>query len=269
MNLQYPPDQIILVDDGSQDDGQTDDVARRLERLAKEKGIDFEYVYINHPEARVSSYPRNVGLRKTKHEIVMFTEPECLHVGETIKQMKDRIEADPMKVYVATQIWTMGQSIWNKLSEDEFAHPEKIIQHPYAQLTDAIKTSNTKAPDSDWAITGSNNCFAGCLLGTLREHFMACRGFNEKFKRYGYDDWDMINRVALYLNKKKNIEPDGTIPVNHENCNDIVVIHQWHTKNYPDNIYEAAEENGRMMADMIEKENEHRANLDHDNWGLL
>jgi glycosyltransferase involved in cell wall biosynthesis len=269
LNQEVLPDQMILVDDGSEDKGHTKEVARGLEELAKTKRVEFEYVYLNYPEARVSSYPRNVGLRKAKYEIVIFTEPECLHVGNTIKQMKEKIEADPMKIYVATQIWTMGQTIWNNLTEDEFLHPEKIIIHPYAQLTDATQPNNIKAPDSDWAITGSINCFAGCMIGTLREHFMECRGHDEEFVGYGYDDWDMINRIALYLNKLKNLEPSGIIPVNHENCNDIIVIHQWHTKNYPYNIYESAEKNGRKMADRIEKDNEHRANLNNDNWGKI
>jgi glycosyltransferase involved in cell wall biosynthesis len=268
LNQEVLPDQIILVDDGSVDKGHTKEVARQMGEIAKSKGVEFEYIYLNHPEARVSSYPRNVGLRHAKHEIVIFTEPECLHVGNTIKQMKELIEKDPMKIYVATQIWTMGQSIWNKLSEDEFLHPEKIIVHPYAQLTDAQTPNNLKAPDSDWAITGSNNCFAGCMIGTLREHFMACRGHDEEFIDYGWDDWDMIKRVGLYLDIQKRGKQEYKDNANVENRNDIIVIHQWHTKNYPYNIYESAEKNGRKSAIRVES-GEYRANIGNDKWGML
>lgn len=267
INQEVPPDQIILVDDGSVDKGHTQEVGRHLGELCKAKGIEFEYIYLNHPAARVSSVPRNIGLRHAKHEIVIFTEPEALHVGNTVKQMKERVEKDPMKIYVATQLWTMGQTIWNKLTEDEFLHPEKILLHPYAQLTDAQHTQNLKAPDSDWAITGSMNCFAGIMIGTLREHVIACRGFDEDFKNYGWDDWDMIKRVSLYLDIKKTGLKEYNYNANSENCNDIICIHQWHTKNYPYNIYESAEENGKKSAYRVEVLKEYRANIDNDNWG--
>lgn len=268
INQEVPPDQMILVDDGSEDKGHTKEVARQLEEMAKAKGIEFEYIYLNYPAARVSSYPRNVGLRRAKHEIVIFTEGECLHVGNTVKQMKEMIEEDPMKIYVSSQIWTMGQSIWNDLDEDYFTHPEKLLTHPYAMLTDAQNTNNIKAPDSDWAITGSNNCFAGCMMGTLREHFMAVRGHDEDFKNYGWDDWDIIKRVGLYLDIKKRGKTEYTDNINVVTTNDIISIHQWHTKFYPYNIYESAEENGRKSAIRVES-GEYRANIDNDKWGLL
>lgn len=268
LNQEVLPNQMILVDDGSEDKGHTKEAARQLEEIAKARGVEFEYIYINYPAARVSSYPRNVGLRRAKHEIVIFTEPECLHIGNTIKKMKEKIENDTQKIYVATRVWTMGQSIWNKLDESYFEHPETIVTHPYAQITDAEHPNNIKAPDSDWAITGSNNCFVGCMIGTLREYFMACRGHDEEFKDYGWDDWDMIKRVGLYLDIQKKGINQYTHNVNVENCNDIELIHQYHTKNYPYNIYDSAEINGRKSALRVEA-GEYRANIDNDNWGML
>jgi hypothetical protein len=198
----------------------------------------------------------------------MFTEPECLHVGNTIKQLKDKIEADPKKVYIATQIWTMGQSIWNKFDKgnrDCLHRPAAMLSHEFAQLTDAENPNNKKAPDSDWAITGSINCFAGCLFGTLKENFMACNGFNEEMKEYGWDDWDLIKRVGIYLDEEK--KPDQ-VNVNCENCNDIIVIHQWHNKNYPYNIYNAAERNGRISAEITESRL-FKVNENNQNWGII
>lgn len=268
LNQKVLPDQMILVDDGSVDKGHTREVARKLEELCKQKNVEFEYVYLNYPEARVSSYPRNVGLRKVKHEICIFTEPECLHVGNTIQKMKEKIEKDSQKIYVATKVWTMGQTIWNNLSESYYEHPENMVTHPYAQLTDAEQPNNIKAPDSDWAITGSINCFVGCMIGTLTSHFIACRGHDEEFVNYGWDDWDMIKRVGLYLDIQKRGISEYTHNVNVENCNDIELIHQWHTKFYPYNIYESAEINGRKSAVRVES-GEYRANLNNDKWGLM
>ena len=243
-----PPDEIIVVDDGSQDEGETKKVCEFLSELAKHNGVVFKSIHLtDHPGARVSCYPRNIGLKHASNEIVMFTEPEMLHVGETIKQMKDKIEADPNKLFIATQIWTMGDLIWKSLRPEELKNPYKIITHEYAQLTDANNPVNKNAPNSDWGISGSNNCFAGCLFGALKELFMICRGFDESFFGYGWDDWDMIKRIELYLGKektKKTGKAHANVPC--EYCNDIVVVHQWHTKNYDFDMGKASDYNGKI-----------------------
>lgn len=260
-----PPDEIILVDDGSID--ETPDVARTLEALCTGKDIEFFYLRLDHPEARISSIPRNVGLKRSSGDIVIFTEPECLHIGPTVAQMKAKVETDPLKIYVATNIYTMGQSVWNKINEsqqDYFLRPMTLLNHPYCQLTDDANMNNTKAPDSDWAITGSYNCFAGCMIAAKREHLMAVGGFDEAMTEYGWDDWDMIKRVGLYLN---SIKPqfEGLNPVNIGMENDVIVCHQWHRKDYPYNIYNAAERNGQLCEDRIVR-GEYRANIGKD-WG--
>lgn len=265
-----PPDEIIVVDDGSVDEGQTKGVCRAIKEQAKVKGIDFRYIYLDHPAARISSYPRNVGLRESSNEIVIFTEPEALHVGNTIKQMKEKIEMDPQKVYIATQVWTMGWLIWQDLTPDEFLNPERIINHKYAQLLDPINTENTKAPNSDWAITGQKNAFAGYMFGALKEHWVACRGFDEEFVGYGWDDSDLRRRTALYLAKQNLEKITHSIILSREVwCNDIVVIHQWHEKNYPYDLQAASEKTAIISVRRIEIEREHRANLDNENWGRI
>jgi len=250
-----PPDEIILVDDGSVDD--IGHVAVELDGLAKEKGITFDYIYLNHPEARISSFPRNVGLRNAKHEVVIFTEPECLHVGNTIKQIKDAIASKPEEVPLATQIWTVGPAIWKETARDRddlLIHPAALLNHPYAQLTDDHNMQNTKAPDSDWGITGSINCYAGCLFGAYKKDLMLLQGFDEEFVGHGFDDFDLFERFKLI----------GRPIVPH---NEIVVIHQWHEKNYPYNIYDCAKINGERSAERV-KQGEYRANINNPNWGI-
>ena len=241
--------EIVVVDDGSTDD--TKDVCEFLEKKAQEKEIDFIYVYLDHKEARISSIPKNIGFEHTKGDIVFFTESELLHVTDTIKQATDTIKQG--KTPLATQIWTMGDRIYKSLPDYFYSQPQLILGHEYAMLVSG-NMQNTKAPDSDWGITGSINCYAGCFWGVKRDWFIDIGGFDEEMEGHGFEDWDILHRLDLYGK-----------PV--EQRNDIIIIHQWHTKNYPYNIYNMAEKNGKISEDRI-KRGEYRANIGKQ-WGKI
>lgn len=233
----YLPDQIVLVDDGSTDN--TSSVANELMKQFNAKGVSFRYIHLDHPEPRISCIPRNIGWIAAAGDTIIFTEPEGLHVYNTIEQLKNAIEENPDKTILASQVWTMGQRIQEKLTEEDFLHPARIINHPYAMLVEG-NMQNTKAPDSDWAITGEANCNAGVLFATKKKWLEDVGGFDESFVGHGFDDFDLFNRLALY-GKGVLKKPD------------IAVIHQWHVKNYPYNIYAAAEINGKISEANIKK----------------
>lgn len=252
MSQHRPPDEIIVVDDGSTDNTRHD--CATLEREAKEKGIDFRYIYLNHPGHRISCYPRNVGFKQSTGDIVIFTEPECLHVGDTIQQVIDKMSSSPKRTIVASQIWTMGEKAFRSLTQEHFDHPETILTHQYAKLITDPNMQNTNAPDADWGITGSKNCMAGCLIALERKWFEDIGGFDESFEGHGGDDFNLYDRLAMY--------GTGVLP-----CDDICVIHQWHEKNYPYNIYDMAEKNLRKGTDRL-KAGEYRSNI-NTSWGIL
>lgn len=232
------PDEIIVVDDGSTDN--TGDVLISLYDLFKEKNVILRTIYLNHPEPRISCIPRNIGWKEATGDLIIFTEPECLHVDNTIAQLIEKVNESPDMSHLASQVWTIQEKIYKRLTEDNFRRPATILNHEYAQLTDNANMSNTKAPDSDWAITGQKNCAAGCLFAVKKEWLEAVGGFDESFEGHGFDDFDLFNRLAVY----------GAGVVKHD---DIIVIHQWHEKNYPYNIYDMAERNGRISEDNIKK----------------
>lgn len=244
------PGEIVLVDDGS-----TDNTKEVVEKLKVDfPNMSFNYIYLDHPEHRISCIPRNVGIKAAHGDVIIFTEPEVLHVGNTVKQILAKLVNHPNHTPLATQVWTIQRKIYEKLTQDNFDRPATILTHPYAQLTNDTNLSNTRAPDSDWAITGSNHCIVGCLFAVERRVLMDMGGFDESLTEFGWDDFNLFDRLALY---GKGIRP----------CDDIIVIHQWHEKNYPYNIYEAGDRNGKKSQENI-KEYGWRANVGKE-WGEI
>lgn len=233
LRIQNPPClvEFVLVDDGSTDG--TKEWAKTIE-LQVDKPYDFKYIYLDHPEPRISCIPRNIGIKQATGDIIIFTEPEALHVSNTIERLLIQMERHPENTILASQVWTMQKKIYESLREEYFADPQKILDHPYAMMTDNKHPNNTNAIDSDWAITGERHCNAGVLFATRKEWLEKIRGFDESFEGHGFDDFDLFNRLALIGH--------GIIK-----CSEIVVIHQYHDKSfYRYNIYESAERNGRI-----------------------
>lgn len=244
--------EIVIVDDGSVD--ETRETCADLAEIARNKKIGFKYIYLDYPKPRISCVPRNVGIKQAKGDILIFTESEALHVGNTINDLLEELDRYPNNTILASQVWTTQRLIAEQLTEEEYARPEKILLHPYAQLTTSSNLTNTNAPNSDWAITGESNCNAGILFLTRKEWLIQVGGFDESFVGFAFDDFDLFNRLAL--------TGHGIMK-----CSDIPVIHMWHDKSfYPGDIYKQGEANGKKSEANIHA-GIYKVN-DGDKWGI-
>lgn len=238
--------EIIVIDDGS-----TDGTKEYFESLQ----TNTKYIYLNHPEPRISCIPRNIGIRQATGDVIIFTEPEALHISNTIERLLIQMQRHPENTILASQVWTMQRRISESLRDEYFTDPQKIIDHPYAMMTDNAHPQNTKAIDSDWAITGERHCNAGVLFATRKVWLEKITGFDESFEGHGWDDFDLFNRLALIEH--------GIIK-----CPEIAVIHQYHDKSfYRYNIYESAARNGRISEENF-KNGKYAVNAGKE-WGKI
>lgn len=229
LRLKKVPNEIIIVDDGSKDN--TKDFIDGLKVEGERQGVKIKYLYLDHPEPRISCKPRNYGFKRATHDFVIFSEPELLHTDETIERL---LEIDWVKtggcVVSMNHIYMMGKGIYKELGEEFYSDPEKILEHKSIKIYEDILLKRIKEPNSDWSITGKLDRPGGWFFGLTKELFESYGGFDESFEGYGYDDFDLFNRMD------KTNTP--VIKVNYP-----PLIHQWHSKKYPFNIYAKSDEN--------------------------
>ena len=238
------PDEIIMVDDGS-----CDHTKKVVDSWMNK--LPIKYFNTGHPEHRISSIPRNISIKKATGDIILCSESETLHPSTNIEKMLKKVTEK--NFVIATNVWTMGEVFWNKMTQEQIDKPELLFGHPYAMLVSG-NMQNTNAPNSDDSITGSNNCYVGIFFGIYKKHLLRVGGFDESFEGHGGDDWNLFDRLKLY--GLKEIQ-----------TNDISVIHQWHRKDYPYNIYECAEKNLKKSREDIAN-GIYKPNQGND-WGKL
>ena len=76
-----PPDEIIVIDDGSYTRG----VRQAVENAPSH--LNIEYVYNNRPGSQNPCQPRNVALKMAQGDEILVTEPEILFVTDVVAQL--------------------------------------------------------------------------------------------------------------------------------------------------------------------------------------
>ena len=208
--------EIIVVDDGSDDNQRASDVAKGFPEL------NIEIIYLPKEKRTWVNpcIPFNIGIRRTKGEVIILQSPECLHVGNVLLYAtRNRSESH----YFAFSCYNLPEYPYAPLGNLKIFSDE-VLDKKIKELVPLTDTST----DAD---TSRN---AGCWFNhpvycPKNYHFLSViskrnlddlGGFDERYAEgYCWDDNEFLWRV-----KQKGLHV-VTIPPAQG-----FVAHQWHTK---------------------------------------
>ncbi|MGC8718332.1 MAG: glycosyltransferase family 2 protein [bacterium] len=163
----YSPYEVIVVDDGSEDD--TLDVLKDFSRFE-----NFRYISI--PERKGPAFCRNLGVKESTGEVLLF------------------IDSD---------IFTLSNFIEEHINTHK-AHREKIL---VVGPVIGISNLNESFPQRGSLLDFSNAYFASGNVSLSKDLFLQVGGFDELFNVYGWEDIEFgfkLKRLGVRSVKNSN-----------------------------------------------------------------
>ena len=171
--------EIIVVDNARDEASRTATRQACLDALKEHPRatVSFRYVTAFHANLRHCNggFARNIGIRLAQAPIIFMSDADILHVTETVAQHVERHR----------QI-------------------ESLLLYSYCR--DCDPTVCLSPTELDRAVTNeryalrmasSTNWYGGMCCSAPRDALLAVGGFEERFSRWGYEDYDLARRLQL------------------------------------------------------------------------
>lgn len=263
LSLLTIPDEIVIVDDGSDNPEGLKDMLRGFTELdgnPTEFAGRIKYVRYENPHWDSCSIPKNIGLKHSTGDILIYSEPELIFIQDPIVMAREIFE-----------------TVKDKYIRQEFVYFEKRgVQFPDSGINNPMKYLE-EFGYYRWDPDGSQDVHGGDLTYTKarmvspwtiiirREHLIAINGWDENMSLrnggggWGFEEIDLISRLR----------ESG---VGEHEAKGLEVVHMFHERP-PQHIQDSWRPNEALMKAKQDEEGAYlpetiKANQDKE-WGVL
>jgi GT2 family glycosyltransferase len=229
--------EFIIVDDGS-------DWRQRIEDFASE----FSFIRLKRIEIKDKTYinpciPFNVAFSIAQGDLILIQNPECLHMGDVLKHVRDNSKYDQYLVYSCYSLSEKANANLKSVNFDlSMLEIEKAATAAIGGFTTRNCDTSTRY-DSWFAHPVHRRAYFNFMTSLTRKDLYELNGFDERFADgHAFDDTEFVSRV-----EKKGMKIEM---VEHPFC-----LHQWHpphTYHVPDFV--GAERRNRMLYETLRRQ---------------
>jgi GT2 family glycosyltransferase len=225
--------ELIVVDDASEDD-QRIEYLSNIYPFLKVVRIEKQDKWWSNP-----SIPFNKAINQTSGDVIILQNPECLHLGDVIKNVKEKINNTN---YLTYSIYSINKDTTNKLSNLNKG------ENLFDDINNVIGVKN----NFGFIGVGHECWYNHPIYRPCNYHFISAitkknmdilGGFDE---RYGdgcsYDDDEFLHRVKLLGLDLKIID-------------EVIGVHQWHStyENRDHEFFSKDQKNKQLFNEITKK----------------
>lgn len=174
--------EIVVVNDGDED--ETENVVKTSDAA---KGLNIKYVYTGGRKEggwRVMGFAANVGIQQATGEIVVLSNSDVYHHGNTVKPVIENCIKNPMALSTLNRVFDDDGELIKALNTQPF----NLKLHQ--AICEKISKLNRKLPGCYPA-----NPDMPFFMAIRREHLINIGGYDEDFTGCASEDNDLIDRL--------------------------------------------------------------------------
>jgi glycosyltransferase involved in cell wall biosynthesis len=211
--------ELIVVDDCSNDEHRIEDLPATYPFLKVIRLESNDRWYTN------PCVPFNKAIKQATGDIIVLQNPECLHVGDILTDIVNKINDD---VYLTYGVYSLDKTTTSYLYDLPYDN-EHIFSMIKSQITPMNNINYVREGEACWYNHSIYRPAAYHFVSAITKKNMdKLNGFDERYSNgIGFDDDEFLHRIKL-------------MGLNIQIIDEPFAIHQWH---YSENNFFAKSEN--------------------------